>query len=54
MSRGQRIFTDDLAFRVTPAQRGFLEKLAEENGIGIGKAARICIDEMMKNEGVTT
>lgn len=48
-----RKFTADVAFRVTPAQREFLEKYAEDNDMGICKAARVCIDEKMKNEGLT-
>jgi len=53
MPKGSRRFSEDLAMRISPAQRGFLEKYAEERDIGICKAARYCIDAMMKKEGFT-
>lgn len=54
MSRGKRVYTDDLAFRVKPAQREFLEKYADDHDMGLCQAARFCIDEMMKREGLTS
>jgi len=53
MPKGSRRFSEDLAMRISPAQRDFLEKYAEERDIGICKAARYCIDAMMKKEGFT-
>jgi hypothetical protein len=54
MSIGSRLLSEDLSFRASPKQREFLEKYAEEHGIGICAAARVCIDEMMRKEGWTS
>jgi len=45
-------YTHVLNAYVTAEQREFLEKYAEENDIGLGKAARIAISKMMQSEGV--
>jgi hypothetical protein len=36
---------DGLAFRATPTQRQFIEKLSEERGIPICEGIRLLIDE---------
>lgn len=38
---------DGLAFRATPSQRQFIEKLSEEQGIPICEGIRMLIDEAM-------
>ena len=50
MSKGPRRFTEEFSFRASAKHRAFLDKYAEEHGINFCAAARLCIDEMMKNE----
>jgi hypothetical protein len=42
---------DGLAFRATPSQRQFIEKLAEERSIPICEGIRLLIDEAMARVG---
>jgi len=42
---------DGLAFRATPSQRKFIEKLAEERRIPICEGIRLLIDEAMARTG---
>ncbi|MFZ2472772.1 MAG: hypothetical protein WAW52_12645 [Methanothrix sp.] len=42
---------DSLALRVSRRQRAFLEQAAIENGISLGEATRMCIDQAMSNAG---
>lgn len=51
---GPRRLSQDVSLRISPAQREFLEKYAEKNDIGICAAVRDSIDEMMKNEDLTS
>jgi hypothetical protein len=43
---------DAISFRVSPEQRAFLEKTAEENNVGLCEAGRIIIDKVRAIEGV--
>ena len=43
---------DGLAFRATPSQRQFIEKLAEDHSIPICEGIRLLIDEAMIRSGV--
>jgi hypothetical protein len=45
--RSERLM-DAVSFRVSPSQRAFLEKIAEENKIGLCEAARSILDEAME------
>lgn len=49
--KGPERLTDALAYRVTAHQRAFLEKIAEEKGIGLCEAARTVLDEAMVRTG---
>lgn len=42
--------SDNVAFRATPTQRGFLEELAKDLGGSIGDAARDLVDRAMENQ----
>ncbi len=42
---------DAVSFRISPAQRAFLEKTAEERNVGLCEAGRIIIDEAMARAG---
>jgi len=39
---------DAVSFRVSPSQRAFLEKIAEEKKVGLCEAARSILDEAME------
>lgn len=43
---------DAISFRVSPEQRAFLEKTAEENNVGLCEAGRIIIDKVRTMEGI--
>jgi hypothetical protein len=43
---------DAISLRVSPDQRKFLEKIAEENNVGLCEAGRIVIDDVMARIGV--
>jgi hypothetical protein len=43
---------DAISFRVLPEQRAFLEKIAEENNVGLCEAGRIIIEREMIRAGV--
>jgi hypothetical protein len=49
--RGLERLMDAVSFRVSPAQRAFLEKIAEERNVGLCEAGRIVIDEAMARAG---
>lgn len=44
--RKERI-SEQLSFRVTKAQRAFLEKMSQEKNVGLCEAARMCLDDVM-------
>jgi hypothetical protein len=44
---------DAVSYRVSAAQRDFLERIADKYNVGLGAAARIVLDEIMK-AGVET
>lgn len=46
--KGPERLTDAVAYRVTAAQRTFLERIADEKNVGIGEAARIVLDKVMR------
>ena len=43
---------DAISFRVSPEQRAFLEKTAEEHNVGLCEAGRIIIDKVRTMEGI--
>jgi hypothetical protein len=43
---------DVISYRLTDAQRAFLEDISEQQRIGLGEAARTILDEAMKNRGL--
>ncbi|NLX38877.1 MAG: hypothetical protein GXY73_05115 [Methanothrix sp.] len=45
--RSERLM-DAVSFRVSPSQRAFLEKIAEEKKVGLCEAARSILDEAME------
>lgn len=49
--KGPERLTDAVTYRVTAAQRAFLEKLADEKRIGLCEAARTVLDEAMLRAG---
>ena len=49
-SRKERL-CDSLAFRATPSQREFIEKLSEDHNITICEGIRLLIDEAMARVG---
>lgn len=49
--RGLERLMDAVSFRVSPSQREFLEKIAEERNVGLCEAGRIVIDEAMARAG---
>jgi hypothetical protein len=49
-SRKERL-CDGLAFRTTPSQRKFIERIAEERNIPICEGIRLLIDEAMARAG---
>ena len=49
--RGMERLMDAVSFRVSPSQRAFLEKIAEEKNVGLCEAGRIIIDEAMARAG---
>jgi hypothetical protein len=51
--RGMERLMDAVSFRVSPSQRAFLEKIAEEKNVGLCEAGRIVIDEAMAKAGAT-
>ena len=48
---GSERLCDAISFRVSPAQRAFLERIAKENKVGLCEAGRLVIDKVMANEG---
>lgn len=49
--RGKERLMDAVSFRVSPSQRAFLEKIAEDKNVGLCEAGRIVIDEAMARAG---
>jgi hypothetical protein len=49
--RGMERLMDAVSFRVSPSQRAFLEKIAEDKNVGLCEAGRIIIDEAMARAG---
>lgn len=49
----QERMRDVISYRLTDAQRAFLENISEQNRIGLGEAARTILDEAMKARGLT-
>lgn len=43
---------DGLAFRATPSQRQYIEKISDARSIPICEGIRLLIDEAMKRDGV--
>jgi hypothetical protein len=43
---------DAVSFRVSDAERAFLEKIAKERNCGIAQAGRAIIDEAMKSREI--
>lgn len=50
---GQKRMREAFAFRLTDAQREFLEKISEQERIGLGEAARGILDDAMRARGLT-
>jgi len=50
-AKKQKRLCDAISFRVSPEQRRFLEKIAEEHNIGLCQAARSVLDEIMSQQG---
>jgi hypothetical protein len=48
--KGSERLCDAISFRVSPGQRAFLEKTAEENNVGLCEAGRIVIDKVRNSE----
>jgi DNA-binding PadR family transcriptional regulator len=48
----QERMRDVISYRLTDAQRAFLEDISEQQRIGLGEAARTILDEAMKNRGL--
>jgi len=46
----QERMRDVISYRLTDAQRAFLEDISEQERIGLGEAARIILDEAMKKQ----
>ena len=49
----QERMRDVISYRLTDSQRAFLEKISEQERIGLGEAARTILDEAMKTRGIT-
>ena len=49
----QERMRDVISYRLTDAQRAFLENISTQEGIGLGEAARTILDEAMKARGLT-
>ena len=49
--RGTERLMDAVSFRVSPSQRAFLEKIAEDKNVGLCEAGRIVINEAMARAG---
>jgi hypothetical protein len=45
---------DAISLRVSPAQRAFLEQIAEDNGVGLCEAGRIIINRVREMDGSKT
>ena len=43
---------DAVSFRVSDAERAFLENIARERDCGIAEAGRVIIDEAMRTRGI--
>jgi hypothetical protein len=48
---GQDRLTDSISYRISSAQRAFLEEISENNKIGLCEAARNILDEAMAKAG---
>lgn len=53
MKPGQQRMREAFALRLTDSQRAFLEKISEQERIGLGEAARGIINEAMRRRGLT-
>jgi hypothetical protein len=49
--KGTERLCDAVSFRVSPAQRKCLERVAEENNIGLCEAARMLLDAGIEARG---
>jgi hypothetical protein len=45
-------FTEEIAFRLTEAQRAAIVQLSEDEELGIGETARMLLDLGMKARGI--
>ena len=50
--KGSERLCDAISFRVSPAQRAFLERIAEENNVGLCEAGRLVIDKVRNKDGI--
>ena len=48
----KRRYTTELAFRLTQAQRDAIERLSDEEELGIGETARLLLDLGLKAKGL--
>lgn len=48
---GRDRLTDSISYRISSAQRAFLEEISESNKIGLCEAARNILDEAMARAG---
>lgn len=49
----QERMRDVISYRLTDAQRAFLENISEQQKMGLGEAARSILDEAMRARGLT-
>ncbi len=50
-TKGVERLMDAVSFRVSPSQRAFLEKIADEKNVGLCEAARSVLNEAMARAG---
>ena len=48
----QERMRDVISYRLTDAQRAFLEDISRQERIGLGEAARTILDEAMRTRGI--
>lgn len=49
---GKERLRDVISYRLTDAQRAFLENISEQNRVGLAEAARSILDEAMHARGI--
>ncbi len=52
-TKSDKRLCDAISFRVSPEQRAFLERIAEENNVGLCEAGRLVIDKVRNKEGIS-